>query len=189
MEKHLQQSLHRLKKQDRHLENRLKILTKAAMEPAPLSRQFSELQNQFNGFITQFRNDSPNSQKTQDNEPIQPEKPLKGLGGGFTEEEAIHLTQLEQKGLIFIGRLQDETKSPMIPVGVLTSNLYPDRPSLKIKTTVSNILKKLIHLGLVNRERRGNYWYIGLSAKGYNVIKKLLQQNPLKNLIELYEEK
>jgi len=130
-----------------------------------------------------------NSQKTPENEPIQPEKPVKSLEGGFTDEEAAHLTQLEQKGLIFIGRLQDDTKSHMIPVGALTSNLYPERPSLKIKTTVSNILKKLVHLGFVNRERRGNYWYIGLTAKGYNVIKKLLQQNPLKNLVELYEEK
>ncbi len=109
--------------------------------------------------------------------------------GGFMEEEAVHLTPLEQKGLIFIGKLQDETKSPMIPVGALTCNLYPERPSLKIKTTVSNILKKLIHLDLVNRERRGNYWYIGLSARGYTLIRKLLQQNPLKNLVEMYEEK
>ena len=105
------------------------------------------------------------------------------------EKRSAHLTQLEQKGLIFIGKLQNESGSQIIPVRLLTNNLYPDRLNHQIKTTVSNILKKHIEMGLIIRERRGNYWYIGLTEKGYKTIKKLLHQNQLKNLVELYEKK
>ena len=77
----------------------------------------------------------------------------------------------------------------MIPVGSLTSNLYPDRVNRRIKTTVSNILKKQVELGLINRERRGNTWYVGLTSRGYKAVKKVLHQNQLKNLMQLYEKK
>ena len=83
-----------------------------------------------------------------------------------------NLTQLEQKGFLFITRLQNESGGDWIPVGSLTFNLYPDRVNRKIKTTISNILRKLIDSGLIFRERKGNYWYIRLTNKGFEIIKK-----------------
>ena len=104
-------------------------------------------------------------------------------------KQSGHLTQLEQKRLVFIGRLQNEAGTPIIPVRLLTANLYPDKVNHKIKITVSNILKKHVDLGYINRERRGNYWYFGLTQRGYKAIRKLLNQNQLLYLAELYEKK
>ncbi len=43
-----------------------------------------------------------------------------------------------------------------------------------------NIFKKRVYMGLITHQRRGNYWYIHLTPKGYEMIKNLMQQNPLK---------
>ena len=96
------------------------------------------------------------------------------------------LTELEKKGFLFIAKLQNESGGNWIPVGSLTSNLYPDRINRKIKTTISNILKKLIDSGLIVRERKGNYWFIRLTNKGFAIIKKELNKNQLKSLINVY---
>jgi len=188
-EKRILRSFTKIRKDNRDLENRLAVLTKVIMALCPLSKQFTELQQQFTEFVKQFSHTSLNRNKKEDKIPIKPQIPKKVASSGFADKRSGHLTQLEQKGLVFIGRLQNETGSHMIPVGILTSNLYPDRVNHKIKTTVSNILKKHIELGLIIRERRGNYWYIGLTSRGYKAIKKLLHQNQLKNLVQLYEKK
>ena len=91
---------------------------------------------------------------------------------GENESVFNDLSHLEQKGFLFIGRLQNESGGNWIPVGSLTSNLYPDRLNKKFKTTVSNILKKLIESKLIIRERKGNYWFIRLTSKGFEIIKK-----------------
>jgi len=163
-------------------------MNKVIKELSPLSTRFTELECRFTEFSQQFNNDSLSQGKMESIEHIQSKSPKKAPAPTSMNVKNENLTPLEQKGLVFIGRLQDESRSSMIPVGHLTSNLYPDRVTRKMKTTVSNILRKLINLGLISRERRGNYWYIGLTAKGYRVIKKLFQQNPLKNLVQLYEE-
>jgi hypothetical protein len=53
----------------------------------------------------------------------------------------------------------------MIPVGILAEYLYPGKVNHQIKTTVSNILKKNIELGLIHRERQGIIWYAGLTVR------------------------
>ena len=55
---------------------------------------------------------------------------------------------------MFIAKLQNESGGNWIPVGSLTSNLYPDRVNRKIKTTTSNILRKLVDSGLIVREKK-----------------------------------
>ena len=98
------------------------------------------------------------------------------------------LTELEKKGFLFIAKLQNESGGNRIPVGSLTSNLYPDRINRKIKTTTSNVLKKLIVSELIIRERKGNYRFIRLTNKGFGIIKKELNKNQLKSLVGVYEE-
>ena len=188
-ENQLKQTIYKLKKRNRHLENRLKILTTTTMNLSPLSARFSELQYQFTEFIRKFSEGSVKQKEITKPKQIKTQVQQKTQVPNYPENDSAHLTPLEQKGLVFIGKLQDEAKSQMILVGNLTTNLYPNRMDRKIRTTVSNILRKLVDLGFIHRERRCNYWYIGLTPKGYQMIKKLLQLNPLKNLIELYEEK
>jgi len=185
-EKRIKRNFQKVKKDNRELENRLTVLTKVTMGLCPLSKQFTELRNQFTELVKQFTSGSLNRDKAEDKKPLTIKKRV--IHTEIINKQSGHLTQLEQKGLIFIGRLQNESGSHMIPVGMLTSNLYPDKLNQKIKTTVSNILKKHVELGMIMRERRGNYWYIGLTSKGYKAIKKLLHQNQLKNLIQLYEK-
>ncbi|MCH8020911.1 hypothetical protein IH785_13745 [candidate division KSB1 bacterium] len=180
-QKQVQKSFQKVKADNRDLENQLTVLTKVTMALSPLSKRFTELLKQFSG-------GSLNRQKKVEPSPPQL-KEEKKQPSGFSDIQSGHLTQLEQKGLIFIGRLQNESGSQRIPVGSLTSNLYPDRVNRRIKTTVSNILKKQVELGLVNRERRGNCWYIALTSRGYKAVKKVLHQNQLKNLMQLYEKK
>jgi len=186
-EKKVQRSLKRIKKNNQDLKNQLEALTKVTMSLCPLSKQFTELRHQFTELVKQFSNGSLNRPEKEDKMPTQPQNQQKEASSSVIEKHSGHLTQLEQKGLVFIGRLQNETGSQMIPVGILTENLYPDKMNQKIKTTVSNILKKNIEMGLVHRERRGNYWYVGLTAMGYKTINKFLHQNQLKNLVQLYE--
>ena len=154
-QKQVQKSFQKVKADNRNLGNQLTVLTKVTMALSPLSKRFTELQRQFTELLKQFSGGSLNRQKKVEQSPPQL-KEEKKQPSGFTDIQSGHLTQLEQKGLIFIGRLQNESGSQMIPVGSLTSNLYPDRVNRRIKTTVSNILKKHVELGLVNRERRGN---------------------------------
>ncbi len=187
-QKQVQKSFQKVKADNRDLENQLTVLTKVTMALSPLSKRFTELQRQFTELLKQFSGGSLNRQKKVEQSPPQLEEENK-QPSGFTDLQSGPLTQLEQKGLIFIGRLQNESGSQMIPVGSLTSNLYPDRVNRRIKTTVSNILKKQVELGLINRERRGNYWSVALTSRGYKAVKKVLHQNQLKNLMQLYEKK
>ena len=68
----------------------------------------------------------------------------------------------------------------------MTSNLYLDKLNRKIKTTTSNILKKLVDSELIIRERKGNYRFIRLTNEGFEVIKKVLNNNQLKSLVCVY---
>jgi hypothetical protein len=188
-ERRIQKSFKIIRKKNRDLENRVEVLTKVTMSLCPLSKQFTELQHQLTELVKQFSNGSVNRYDKKDTIRAQPQNQKKEASYGIIEKNSGHLTTLEQKGLVLIGKLQNETGNQMIPVGILTENLYPDKINQKIKTTVSNILKKNIELGLVQRERRGNYWYVGLTFRGYNSINQLLHQNQLKNLIPLYEKK
>lgn len=187
LEKHLQRSISQLHSQDHHLENRMRMFTRIAMTLSPLSREFSELQGQFEEFKALFKKESPVQQEAKISEQQQLEKPIALAPPLPSQNRPMHMAPHEQKGLILIGKLLDEARSQEIPVGALTSNLYPDRAVRTSKTTVSNILKKLVDMGLITRQRRGNYWFISLTAKGYDMIKNLLQQNPLKNLERVYE--
>jgi len=58
----------------------------------------------------------------------------------------------------------------------------------KIKTTVSNILRELIDSELIIRERKGNYWFIRLTNKRFGTVKKELNKNQLKSLINVYKK-
>ncbi len=187
-EKRILKSFQKVRADNRLLEKQITVLTKVTMTLCPLSKRFTELQRQFTELLKQFSSGSLNRQKKVEQSPPQL-KEEKRRPSGFTDIQSGHLTQLEQKGLIFIGRLQNESGSQRIPVGSLTSNLYPDRVNRRIKTTVSNILKKQVELGLINRERRGNCWYVALTSRGYKAVKKVLHQNQLKNLMQLYEKK
>jgi len=188
-EKMVQRSIKSMKKENQDLKNQLEVLTKVTMSLCPLSKQFTELQHQFTELVKQSSNGSLNRQEEEKEIPVEPQNQQKAASSEFNEKLSGHLTQLEQKGLVFIGKLQNEAGSGMIPVGILTENLYPDKMNQKIKTTVSNILKKNIELGLIHRERRGNYWYVGLTVSGYKAVNKLFHQNQLKNLVQLYEKK
>jgi hypothetical protein len=188
-EKQVRKSFMKFRRENRVLENRLEVLTKVTMSLCPLSKQFTELQHQFTELVKQFSNDSLNRPEQKKEIPIEPHDHPKEDSSGLTENQSGHLTQLEQKGLVFVGKLQNEAGSQMIPVGILTENLYPAMVNQKIKTTVSNILSKNIELGLIHRERQGNHWYVGLTFKGYKAINQLLHQKQLKNLILLYEKK
>lgn len=187
-EKHVQKSFMKFRRENRVLENRLEVLTKVTMSLCPLSKQFTELQHQFTELVKQFSNNSLNQPEQEKEIPIEPHDQPKEDSPKLTDNISVHLTQLEQKGLVFIGKLQNEAGSKMIPVGILTENLYPAMVNEKIKTTVSNILSKNSELGLIHRERQGNHWYVGLTVKGYKkIIAQLLNQKQLKNLISLYE--
>lgn len=185
----VRRSFKKVKTDHRILENRITVLDKGLNELRPLSKRFTELQHQFTELLKQFSSGSLNRQEEVSKLSFQNRETKKHSSFEFTEKQTRNLSQLEQKGLIFIGRLQNEMSGHWIPVGSLTSNLYPDRINRQIKTTVSNILKKLIELGLVNRERRGNYWYVGLTNKGYLMAKQTLNQNQLKNLTQLYNRR
>ena len=47
-------------------------------------------------------------------------------------------------------------------------------------------LKKLIDSELIIKERKGNYWFIRLTNKGFEIIKKELNKNQVKSLINVY---
>ena len=143
------------------------------------------MQRQFTELLKQFTNASVNRKKIE-NKNIKSENKSKSKVTETTESVFNTLTQLEQKGFLFIAKLQNESGGNWIPVGSLTSNLYPDRVNRKVKTTISNILKKLIDLGLIIRERKGNYWFIRLTNKGFEIVKKELNKNQLKSLINVY---
>ncbi len=174
----VRRSFKKVKADNKDLENRLKVLTKLTMALCPLSKQFTELLKQFSG-------GSLNRQKVTDNK-IESENKLKSKIPVNSESAFNGLTQLEQKGFLFIAKLQNESGGNWIPVGSLTSNLYPDKINRKIKTTISNILKKLVDSGLIIRERKGNYWFIRLTNKGFEIVKKELNKNQLKSLINVY---
>ena len=183
--KNVQRSFKKVKADNKDFKNRLKVLTKVTMALCPLSKQFTELQRQFTELLKQFSSTSLNRKEIRDNN-IEIETKSKNKVVENTESLFNNLTQLEQKGFLFIAKLQNESGGNWIPVGSLTSNLYPDRINRKIKTTISNILKKLIDLGLIIRERRGNYWFIRLTNKGFEIVKKELNKNQLKSLINVY---
>jgi hypothetical protein len=188
-EKRVKGSFQTVKNENNTLKQQIENLTRITIALIPLSKQFTELQHQFTELIKQFTNSSLNRTQIAENTPNTVPKQEKETLTNISDSQIKEMTQLEQKALIFIGRLQNETGSQMIPVGSLTTNLYPDRVNRKIKTTTSNILKKLIELKLINRERRGNYWYIGLTKQGYQAVRKELNQHQLKNLMQLYEQK
>ena len=188
-EKRIQKSFKIIRKKNRDLENRVDVLTKVIISLCPLSKQFTELQHQFTELVKQFNDGSLNNKKHKDIIPIELHSQVLENSLEIMEIQSVHLTPLEQKSLVLIGRLQNEAGSKIIPVGFLTENLYPDKVNLRIKTTVSNILNKIIEFGLINRERHGNYWHIGLTKKGYITLIKMFHQNQLKNLIQLYEKR
>ena len=161
-----------------HLEKELSVTSKLTLALCPLPKRFNELQNQFTEFVNHFSESSANSSQ-RINEYTAPTE---------SKNEFLNLTPLEQKGLVILGKLQNESGNHLIRVGEFTSHLYPDRNSSHIKTTVSNILKKLSELELVSRERQGNYWFVGLSTQGFQLIKKLVHDNQLRTLNSLYEK-
>ena len=183
--KNVQRSFQKVKAENKDFEQRLKVLNKVTMALCPLSKQFTELQRQFTEMLKQFSNTSLNRKELIDNK-IEIETKSKDKTSENTESIFNSLTQLEQKGFLFIAKLQNESGGNWIPVGSLTSNLYPDRINRKIRTTISNILKKLVDLGLIIRERRGNYWFIRLTNNGFKIVKKELNKNQLKSLINVY---
>jgi len=186
-EKQVQKSLQKKESKNRDLNKQIEVITTVTFSLIPLSKQFNELQTQFTEVIKQFSNSSRNNSPKAENIPEILQKQEKVSPTAHSDTQFKELTQLEQKGLLFIGRLQNEAGSQKIPVGSLTTNLYPDRVSRKIKTTVSNILKKLIEQELIIRERSGNHWYIGLTTHGFSTVRKALNKHQLKNLIQLYE--
>ncbi|OVE79267.1 hypothetical protein BVY01_02925 [bacterium I07] len=179
-------SFQKVKKDNKKLRKKIALLMKVTATLTPLLKRFTELQNQFTESTKQS---STNTQNTIENEAITTIKPIK-IKKIIESEKCIshQLTELEKRGLIWIGRLQNEAGSRIIPVRILTDNLYPEKPSRKMKTTVSNILKKHAELGMIHRERRGNYWYIGLTQKGFQELKQLFNENSLPHLRKLFEK-
>ena len=181
----LKRSFSKHKKDMKILNQQCEFLKKEINKIKPLSKKFSDFQNQFTELLKQFTN-SPLNRKETVNNNIKSENKSKNKVTENSESDFNTLTQLEQKGFLFIARLQNESGGNWIPVGSLTSNLYPDRINRKIKTTTSNILKKLIDSGLIVRERKGNYWFVRLTNKGFEIIKKELNKNQLKSLVNVY---
>lgn len=174
------------KKEITQLHNKCKFLQKELNTLKPLSKRFSELQNQFTELISQFSNGSLNPTSTEKAN-AKSESKVKPAILKDSDSASKPLTQLERKAFIFIGRLQNESGGNWISIGSLTANLYPDQLNLKIKTTVSNVLKRLVDSGLIIRERKGNHWFIRLSNKGFEALRKELNENQLKGLIEVYK--
>src|SRR4030042_4674773 len=174
-QKKVQKSLRKQKRQNRYLEKKARPLKNITLTLSELRKQLDDLQNEFAEFTCQFKKDSPVHDKSVIHYEKEQEKPMSIPPKEISDNDSFSLSPMEQKGLIFIGKIQDESKSQMISVGSLSTGLYPDWAKQKSNTTVSNILKKLKEHGLILRERRGNYWYIGLTAKGYKMIKKFLQ--------------
>ncbi len=180
-------SFRKHKKDMKILNQKCQFLEKEINKIKPLSKQFSKLQNQFTELLKQFTNTSVNRKEiVNKSNNIKIENKQKNKISENSESAFNDLTELEKKGFMFIARLQNESGGNWIPVGSLTSNLYPDRINRKIKTTTSNILKKLINSELINRERKGNYWFIRLTNKGFEIIKKELNKNQLKSLVNVY---
>lgn len=179
----VKRSFRRYRKDIKHLNQKCEFLNKELSKVNPLSKRFSELQNQFTELLRQFTNSSVN-RKTNDIT-----KKISEPKSALSENNELvfkTLSHLEQKGFLFIGKLQNEAGGNWIPVGSLTTNLYPDRINKKIKSTVSNVLKKLIDSGLIIRERKGNYWFIRLTKNGFKTTRQELHKNQLKSLIEAY---
>jgi hypothetical protein len=183
--KHIQNSVETVQRDNKNLKKQLTIISQVTMNLLPLSKKFTDIQSQFTDIVKNFTTLSMNQKKHKEETEIN-SRSLTQNKQQIYHNNSDHLTQLEQKGLIFIGKLQNEAGSQHIPVGSLTLNLYPDRNNRKIKTTVSNILKKLQNKGFIQRERQGNHWYVGLTTNGFGEIKKALNQNQLKNLIQIY---
>lgn len=57
---------------------------------------------------------------------------------------------------------------------------------LCLMQTKCSMNQKLIDSELIIRERKGNYWFIRLTSKGFVIIKKELSKNQLKNLVGVY---
>jgi hypothetical protein len=183
--KHIQSAVETVQKDNKNLKKQLTIISQVTMTLLPLSKKFTDIQSQFTDIVKDFTTLSMNQNKQKEEAEIQNSNVTKSTQKIY-HNNSDHLTQLEQKGLLFIGKLQNEAGSQYIPVGSLTTNLYPDRNNRKIKTTVSNVLKKLQDQGFIQRERQGNNWYVGLTTNGFEEIKKTLDQNQLKNLIQIY---
>ena len=182
----IKRSFLKFKKDIKQLNQRCELLNKELNKVKPLSKRFSELQDQFTELLRQFTSGSLNRKKTSYIDIKSENKPISKIAEN-SESVFNNLSQLEQKGFIFIGKLQNESGGNWIPVGSLTSNLYPDKMNRKIKTTVSNVLRKLINSEIITRERKGNYWFIRLTVKGFEIIKKELNRNQLKSLVQVYE--
>jgi hypothetical protein len=183
--KHIQSSVETVQKDNKSLKKQLTIISQVTMNLLPLSKKFTDIQSQFTDIVKNFTTLSMNQNKQKEEAVIKNETPIQ-TNQQIYHNNSDHLTQLEQKGLLFIGKLQNEVGSQNVPVGSLTTNLYPDRNNRKIKTTVSNILKKLQDQGFIQRERQGNNWYVGLTTNGFEEIKKTLDQNQLKSLMQIY---
>jgi len=121
----VRRSFKKVKTDHRILENRIIVLDKGLNELRPLSKRFTELQHQFTELLKQFSSGSLNRQEEMSKLSLQNRETKKQSSSEFTEKQTRNLSQLEQKGLIFVGRLQNEMSGHWIPVGSLTSNLYP----------------------------------------------------------------
>lgn len=199
-EKSVQDSFEKIKHHNQDLEKQLAVITQVTMALCPLSERFRELQKQFTEFVNEHQEEherfselisEQHYEKGPENSTTILNENKSGMekkSSSVKRNEPNKLTQLEQKGLIFIGKLQNEAGSAKIPVGLLTTNLYPNQVNRRIKTTVSNILKTLANAKLILRERQGNHWFIGLTPSGFQQLRNLLNTNQLANLVQLYEK-
>ena len=194
------ESFEKIKRHNQDLEKQLSVITQVTMALCPLSVRFTELQRQFTEFVNEHQKEHEQFSELMSEQHYEKEPEnsttilnennceMEQVGSSVKRNEPNKLTQLEQKALIFIGKLQNEAGSAKIPVGLLTTNLYPNQVNRRIKTTVSNILKTLANAKLILRERQGNHWFIGLTPSGFQQLRNLLNTNQLANLVQLYEK-
>jgi len=146
-----------------------------------LEKRFNEVLREFSEIREQFTDISVKARSSVE----APETERKKRFVKFSEVSFDELSSLEKKALVLLGRLQNESVAEWLPVGELTRALYGEMDVLSKRTTVSNVLKKLSEVGLADRERRGNYWYVRITVKGFEIVKKVVNKAQFKNLSKL----
>ena len=143
LEKNLQIARSQQQTYNQYLETRMKMLTQIAMRLSPLSKEFSELKQQFGELTEQFRSNSPQLHQSQVVIPVQPNESNNVILQTEDQNDLRYLRPQEQKSLVAIGKLQDESRTQEILISNLQVFLYPDRISKKTNTSLSNILTYL----------------------------------------------
>ncbi len=135
-----------------------------------LPNQFLELKKQFSEFIMSSVSSPTTSPTLHQNQNEVSELTLKNL------------TPHTKKAFEIIVMLLNEYSEEWLPVSELISDLYPTKEPKKVRNALSNTLKPLYDNDLIKKKREGNFVFIKLTKKGFQIIKKELSDKKLKKL-------